>query len=97
EVDADREQRRACEGVDPVRPADLLSDLLRQRLVHERENGFGPGGGSSVTGRKSTTRPSLSCAMRRTCAWSCGSTLSISIKVAMSCTTPAESRCVTRL
>src|SRR5947199_297422 len=29
------------------------------------KNGFGPGGGRSVTGRKSTTRPSFSCAMRR--------------------------------
>ena len=32
------------------------------------KNGFGPGGGSSFTGRKSTTRPSFSCAMRRSCA-----------------------------
>ena len=38
------------------------------------KNGFGPGGGMSATGRKSTTRPSRSCAMRRICAWSasCG-------------------------
>ena len=38
------------------------------------KNGFGPGGGISVAGRKSTTSPSRSCAMRRICAFcaSCG-------------------------
>ena len=37
ELDADLEQRRAPDGVDPERPADLLADLLRQRLIHQRE------------------------------------------------------------
>ena len=35
--------------------------LLREEIANERL----PGGGRSVPGRKSTTRPSLSCAIRR--------------------------------
>ena len=42
ELDADLEQCRAPNRIDPVRPADLLSDLLRERLVDQREERLGP-------------------------------------------------------
>ena len=37
ELDADLDQRRLADGVDPVRPADLLAQFLRQRLIQQRE------------------------------------------------------------
>ena len=37
ELDADFDQRRLADRVDPVRPADLLAQFLRQRLIEQRE------------------------------------------------------------
>ena len=42
ELDADLEQCRAPDRIDPERPADLLSDLLRQRLIDQREERLRP-------------------------------------------------------
>ena len=62
------------------------------------KNGFGPGGGMSEIGRKSTTRPSFSCAIRLTsaCSGSCAWVFESSISAAMSRTTAADRFCVTR-
>ena len=43
EPDADLDQVGAPDRVDPERPADLLADLLRQRLVEQREERLRPG------------------------------------------------------
>ena len=40
ELDADLEQCRAADGIDPERAADLPPDLIRERLVHQREKRF---------------------------------------------------------
>src|SRR5229473_99519 len=37
ELDAHLDQRRAADGVDPIRAADALADFFRQRLVEQRE------------------------------------------------------------
>ena len=42
ELDADLDQRRAADGVDPERPADLPAELLRQRLIEQREERLRP-------------------------------------------------------
>ena len=43
ELDADLDQRRAPDGVDPERPPDLLAQLDRQRLIEQREERLRPG------------------------------------------------------
>ena len=43
EQDADLDQRRAADRIDPERPLDLLADLLRQRLIEQREERLGSG------------------------------------------------------
>ena len=45
-----------ADGIDPERPADLLAHLVGERRSSSEKNGFGPGGGSSPKGRKSTTQ-----------------------------------------
>ncbi len=57
------------------RPTVSIQNGRRMRLrtssdsawSSSEKNGFGPGGGNSLAGRKSATRPSDSCAMRRNC------------------------------
>ena len=59
ELDADFDQRRLSDGVDPERPPDLLAQFHRQGLVEQREERLRPGGGMSVAGRKSTHEAEL--------------------------------------
>jgi hypothetical protein len=40
ELDAHLDQRRAAHGVDPERPGDAPADLVRERLVEQREERF---------------------------------------------------------
>ena len=42
ELDPDLDQRRASHRVDPERPAHLLAQLLRERLVDQREERLRP-------------------------------------------------------
>ncbi len=42
EPDADFQQCGAPDRVDPERPTDAVADLLRERLVHQGEEGFRP-------------------------------------------------------
>ena len=42
ELDADLDQRRFADRVDPERPRDLLAQLVRQRLIEQREERLRP-------------------------------------------------------
>jgi hypothetical protein len=64
ELDADLDDRRAAEGIDPERPADLAlisSESVRCRI---EKKGLEPGAGNWPGGRISMSSPRRSAAMR---------------------------------
>ena len=65
ELDADLDEVRAADRVGPERPCRPGGAARRRALRRGCEkNGFGPGGGRSVSRRMSTSRPRRSAAMR---------------------------------
>ena len=99
ELDANLDQRRASDGVDPERPADLLADFLRQRLVDQREERLRPGRRQVVHRQEVDHQAEL--LLRNTAELRAVGVLRVGLvdldQGRDVGTTPADSRCVTRL